>query len=1096
MLKQGFIFHDERGSRWPRFKLLATLGILLTIAGLSLFIFSLFVAPFIDQPDSFKGIKSKIRSHDQSLKLPREHQVDRVLQRMLEKNHLAAIAKPSSGAPEIRSAFFYGWDEAAFRSLEKHKELLTHLCPEYLSFTDAEDGITEDADSNLDRVSEMATMKLMPVLSNLDGSNRIPGGVEYLSQAGAAEKKEFIIDLLNRLKNVNASGVVIDWEEVDSGSDNELSSFVAEIATDLKAEGLETWLCITMDASFSNWDFEKLAPHVGRFIAFLHDENGVTDKPGPIASNDWVDGWLKVINSCSKPEQWIASLGCHGMDWVVGSTEAEEISFPDAMSRAGNSGCQDLRFTDPEKNATFSYFYDNKEHEVWFLDATSFANHWNSARDYGFAGLMLSRMGGEDPSVWQVIAQEGPTTASDFSDNIPSVDAITSIGRGEVVSLDPTTTGGHRQFSDAPDGTISCKYLAPPAYPTLFRLSATSPDRVTITFDDGPDPDWTPGILDILKERGVKALFFIVGQEAELYPDLVRRIVAEGHEIGNHSFTHPNLAETPTSIIRLELNATQRLIESLTGVSTTLFRPPYNADSHPSKLEELVPIGVAQSLGYMTILEKIDPRDWQDIDKEELLSRVKRERPKGNIILLHDGGGDRSATLEALPAILDYLQERGDQVVSLSQLLDLDPHKIMPPMTDEKETLHLFTSGMGFQILRVFQSLLHWFIVISTTLVVARTILVILLARLHKAPDVASKGYLPAVSVIIPAYNEQKVIAKTIQSLLASQYEGPVEVIVIDDGSTDGTLEAVEALNDPRLRVVKQSNSGKAYALQRGVDETTNEILIFADADTQFDRHAIALLAGTFEDSQIGAVSGHARVGNRSTFLARCQDLEYICGFNLDRRAYATWNCITVAPGAISAIRRTTIIAAGGFSYETLAEDTDLTLAIHKTGYRVEYQPKAIAYTEAPETFSALASQRFRWAYGTLQCVFKHADILFNPRYKALGFLSLPGILFFQIVLVAFSPAIDLLFIESMFMGRVGDILPYFLAFILCDLVVAAVALHMEGLPKIQALRIIPQRFLYRPLLGYVVWKALFHAMRGAWVGWGKLQRSASVSIP
>jgi cellulose synthase/poly-beta-1,6-N-acetylglucosamine synthase-like glycosyltransferase len=498
----------------------------------------------------------------------------------------------------------------------------------------------------------------------------------------------------------------------------------------------------------------------------------------------------------------------------------------------------------------------------------------------------------------------------------------------------------------------------------------------------------------------------------------------------------------------------------------------------------------------MTILEKIDPRDWQDIDKEELLSRVKRERPKGNIILLHDGGGDRSATLEALPAILDYLQERGDQVVSLSQLLDLDPHKIMPPMTDEKETLHLFTSGMGFQILRVFQSLLHWFIVISTTLVVARTILVILLARLHKAPANASKGYLPAVSVIIPAYNEQKVIAKTIQSLLASQYEGPVEVIVIDDGSTDGTLEAVEALNDPRLRVVKQSNSGKAYALQRGVDETTNEILIFADADTQFDRHAIALLAGTFEDSQIGAVSGHARVGNRSTFLARCQDLEYICGFNLDRRAYATWNCITVAPGAISAIRRTTIIAAGGFSYETLAEDTDLTLAIHKTGYRVEYQPKAIAYTEAPETFSALASQRFRWAYGTLQCVFKHADILFNPRYKALGFLSLPGILFFQIVLVAFSPAIDLLFIESMFMGRVGDILPYFLAFILCDLVVAAVALHMEGLPKIQALRIIPQRFLYRPLLGYVVWKALFHAMRGAWVGWGKLQRSASVSIP
>ncbi|MEI8284274.1 MAG: polysaccharide deacetylase family protein, partial [bacterium] len=781
---------------------------------------------------------------------------------------------------------------------------------------------------------------------------------------------------------------------------------------------------------------------------------------------------------------------------IVDGSNAEEISFADAMSRAGNAGCEDLRFAPQEMNPTFSYFYDNEEHEVWFLDAASFANHWNSARDFGFAGVMLNRIGMEDSSVWKVMAKDGQTTASDFAESIPSGDSITSIGRGEVVSLDPSKSEGRRNFSNDPEGRIFSNYLTPPACPTLFRMNAATPDRITITFDDGPDPEWTPQILDILKERGIKAVFFIVGQEAELYPDLVRRIVAEGHEIGNHSFTHPNLAEEPASIIRLELNATQRLIESLTGLSTTLFRPPYNADSHPSKLEELVPIGVAQSLGYMTVLENIDPRDWQDIDKEEILARVKKDRPKGSIILLHDGGGDRNATVEALPALLDYLQERGDQVVSLSELLGLDPHKIMPPVTLEKKTFHLFTSGIGFQILRIFQSFLHWFIVISTTLVVARTILIIILARLHKAPPPSSLGYHPSVSVIIPAYNEQKVIAKTIQSLLASEYQGTLDVVVIDDGSTDGTVEAVESVNDSRLRVVRQSNSGKAYALQRGVDVTKNEILIFADADTQFDRHAIALLAGTFENSEIGAVSGHARVGNRSTFLARCQDLEYICGFNLDRRAYATWNCITVAPGAISAIRRTTIIEAGGFSYETLAEDTDLTLAIHKTGSRVEYQPLAIAYTEAPETFSALASQRFRWAYGTLQCVFKHADILFNPHYKALGFLSLPGILFFQIVLVAFSPAIDVLFIESMIMGRVGAILPYFLAFLLCDVLVAAAALQMEGLPLRHALRIIPQRFLYRPLLSYVVWKSLIHALKGAWVGWGKLQRTATVSIP
>jgi cellulose synthase/poly-beta-1,6-N-acetylglucosamine synthase-like glycosyltransferase len=295
---------------------------------------------------------------------------------------------------------------------------------------------------------------------------------------------------------------------------------------------------------------------------------------------------------------------------------------------------------------------------------------------------------------------------------------------------------------------------------------------------------------------------------------------------------------------------------------------------------------------------------------------------------------------------------------------------------------------------------------------------------------------------------------------------------------------------------VRQANSGKSHALQRGVDLTASEILIFVDADTQFEKDAIRHLVDSFYDKTIGAVSGHARVGNLKTFLAKCQDLEYVSGLNLDRRAYAAWNCITVAPGAISAIRRSAILAAGGFSYETLAEDTDLTLSIHKAGYRIEYQPKAIAYTEAPETFATLARQRFRWAYGTLQCACKHRDIIFNPRFKALGWFSLPGIWFFQVVLVAFCPLIDLLFVSSLVLGHSDDVLPYFLAFMLCDLLLAAVAVHIEGMPLRVALRIIPQRFLYRPLLSYVIWKSILYAMRGAFVGWGKLQRTATVSMP
>jgi cellulose synthase/poly-beta-1,6-N-acetylglucosamine synthase-like glycosyltransferase/peptidoglycan/xylan/chitin deacetylase (PgdA/CDA1 family) len=627
-------------------------------------------------------------------------------------------------------------------------------------------------------------------------------------------------------------------------------------------------------------------------------------------------------------------------------------------------------------------------------------------------------------------------------------------------------------------------------------MGADNPDSVSITFDDGPDPDWTPAILDILKARGVKATFFVVGQEAERYPEIVKRIVAEGHEIGNHTFTHANLPDAPARLVRLELNATQRLIESLTGRSTTLFRPPYNADSRPTRVEELGPIAIAESLGYLTVLENVDPKDWQKPDKAELLARVKAARSGGNILLLHDGGGDRTATVEGLPAILDYFEERGDRVVSIGDLLGIGEEKIMPPVTRQSKAVHRFASGIGFQFLHLLQEFLRAFLLVGTFLVLARTILIVVLARFHKAPPVLGDGPRPAVSILIPAFNEEKVIAKTIQALLSSDYPGVLEIVVIDDGSSDGTADAVLAVQDPRVRLVSQANSGKAHALQRGVDLTQSEILIFVDADTQFEKDAIRHLVDSFYDESIGAVSGHARVGNLSTFLAKCQDLEYVSGFNLDRRAYAAWNCITVAPGAISAVRRAAILAAGGFSYETLAEDTDLTLSIHKAGYRVEYQPRAIAYTEAPETFATLARQRFRWAYGTMQCACKHRDIVFNPRFKALGWFSLPGIWVFQFILVAFSPVIDVLFLMSLLLGHAGDVLPYFLAFLLCDLVLAAVAVRIEGLPLQKALWIIPQRFLYRPLLSYVIWKSILHAMRGAWVGWGKLQRTASVSMP
>jgi cellulose synthase/poly-beta-1,6-N-acetylglucosamine synthase-like glycosyltransferase len=598
-----------------------------------------------------------------------------------------------------------------------------------------------------------------------------------------------------------------------------------------------------------------------------------------------------------------------------------------------------------------------------------------------------------------------------------------------------------------------------------------------------------------LKAANVKAAFFLVGVNAERYPGLVRRIVNEGHEIGNHTYYHPNLALCWPEHVRLELNATQLLLETITGRATTLFRPPYAADTSPSELSELIPLQIAQDLNYLVVLESIDPQDWAKPGADIILRRVKQQRRDGSIILLHDAGGDRSQTVEALPRILDWLHTRGDTVVSLSTLLGTTRDALMPPLGERGQPVAQIVSSAGFRIYHAIEEFLWAFMIVATALVVGRTLVVIWLAsRFRRKTRV---DFAKPISVVMAAYNEGKVIAETLRALLAADYKGEIEVIVVDDGSRDETAGEVERIAhaDPRIRLLQQENRGKAQALQRGLAAVHHGIVVFIDADTQCQRDTLSRLLEPFADDRIGAVSGHAKVGNLRTFIARCQALEYTCGFNLDRRAYNRWNCITVVPGAISAVRKDAIDQAGGLSLQTLAEDTDLTLSLHKHQQRIVYVPDAIAWTEAPESVRTLARQRFRWAYGTLQCLWKHRDIMFNWNYRALGWFSLPSIWFFQIILVAVTPMVDLFLLASLPFGAWRAVMPFVITFLAMDVILATLACILEREPILRAWRILPMRLIYRPMLSYCIWKAILRAVKGAWVSWGKLERTASVPV-
>jgi len=1105
-----FVFSDPGGKRWPRLRLILLILGVFSFLGTVLFVQTLFVAPQMRVPFSLRQLKGQLKALQKqnpagqvapSSLLWQKFGAARQAAKKLAGTAPTPAPKPRRKAPlnEVRLAFYTNGDPYSYLSLEEHAAQITHVCPEWMTVVNGLGDLQVDPDIRIPKLAASKGIAVMPLLTNLVGDTWQPEAIENLAHGPADRQDRFIGKVLAALRDAKAAGVVVDWEQIDPVYKKEIAAFIDRFADALHNDDKEFWLCVQPGQDLDYIDFEELSDNVDRFVALLFDETSDIDPAGPLGSRSWFEGWLHVLLEDSDRKQWIIALGSYGYDWTIGGKKAELISFAEAMTRANDAETETAEVSGPSYNPYFYFEDGDKEHAVWFLDAITFLNQLREVRDQKAGGFAIYRLGTEDTAIW-----DGLSVPRDFKiDNqsrellelLKGTDTIADVGDGEIVTVDETRSDGMRKLAVDSEGYLTAKYTKFPAFPTLYHQGAGGEHQVALTFDDGPDPQWTPKILDILKAANVKAAFFVVGANAERYPGLVRRIVDEGHEIGNHTYYHPNLSLCWPEHVRLELNATQLLIETITGRATTLFRPPYAADTQPSQLSELTPLQIAQDLDYLVVLENIDPQDWAKPGADIIVQRIKQQRRDGSIILLHDAGGDRSQTVQALPRILDWLHTRGDKIVSLSTLLGTTRDAIMPPLLADNQSIARIVSSTGFRIYHAIEEFLWAFMIVATMLVVARTLVVIWLAyRFRRLPKT---DFAEPVSVVMAAYNEEKVIAGTMRSLLATDYKGEVEIIVVDDGSSDATAAEVERMADadPRVRLLQQENRGKARALQRALSSVRHGIVVFVDADTHFQRDTLSALLEPFANAGIGAVSGHAKVGNLRTFIARCQSLEYTCGFNLDRRAYTRWNCVTVVPGAISAIRKSAIDRVGGLSLETLAEDTDLTLMLHKDRQRIVYVPQAIGWTEAPESVRTLARQRFRWAYGTLQCLWKHRDMVFNWNYRALGWFSLPSVWFFQIILVAITPMVDLFLLASLLFGAWHALLPFVIIFLSMDVILATLACILEREPVIRAWRILPMRLIYRPMLSYCIWKGILRAIKGAWVSWGKLERTASVPV-
>jgi cellulose synthase/poly-beta-1,6-N-acetylglucosamine synthase-like glycosyltransferase/peptidoglycan/xylan/chitin deacetylase (PgdA/CDA1 family) len=620
--------------------------------------------------------------------------------------------------------------------------------------------------------------------------------------------------------------------------------------------------------------------------------------------------------------------------------------------------------------------------------------------------------------------------------------------------------------------------------------------RVALTFDDGPDPRWTPRIADALMRLHAPATFFVVGSEVVRHPDVVRRLHREGFELGNHTFTHADVTALPGWERRLQIGLTDNALAGTVGIRPRLFRPPYSSTPAGATTRQMHAIESVARQGYDVVLTDLDGEDWRRPGVPEIVASATPQGGRGGIILLHDGGGDRSQTVRAIERLVPQLRARGFRLVTVSELAGLPREQAEVRVGGWDRTRgRILITTLG--ISRWTTTILAWLLVLVAVLFVVRVFLLLTFARRH-ARSVRSRtreaDFAPPVSVIVPAYNEVVNIERSVRSLEASDYP-ELEVLVVDDGSADGTGDLVESLGLQRTRVLRQENSGKPAALNHGIEEARHDVVVMVDADTVFEPSTLSELVQPFRSSEVGAVSGNTKVGNRRRLLGRWQHIEYVMGFNLDRRLYDVLRCMPTVPGAIGAFRREVLVEVGGVSSATLAEDTDLTLAIGRAGWRVVYAENARAWTEAPATLRGLWCQRYRWCYGTLQSVWKHRAAFWRRGEHAIGRRGLPYLVLFQILLPLFAPLIDLFSIYGLLFLDPLAILGFWVTFTALQLLLGWYAFRLDR-ESPRVLWAMPlQQFVYRQLMYLVVVESVLTAIQGSRLHWRPIARRGEIEV-
>jgi poly-beta-1,6 N-acetyl-D-glucosamine synthase len=622
--------------------------------------------------------------------------------------------------------------------------------------------------------------------------------------------------------------------------------------------------------------------------------------------------------------------------------------------------------------------------------------------------------------------------------------------------------------------------------------------RIALTFDDGPGGP-TQRIAAILLREHVPATFFEVGSQVVRHPSVTRALYRDGFEIGNHTFTHADPAAIPAWERSLQISLTESAIAGITGIRPRLVRPPYSSTTDAVTPEQERAWASIARNGYTIVLSNFDTEDWDQPGVGAIVSNVVSHLGpgRGGIVLMHDGGGRRVQTLQALPLLIAALRQRGYGFTTVSDLAGIPLSQAEVPASSGQHV-----RGQAFDTML---AVAGWVTNVLTRVVEAITILValrmllgLILARVQiartrrRTPD---PDFTPPVSVLVPAYNEEVGIERAVRSLAASHYPGELEVIVVDDGSSDRTAEILHGLDLGNVRLLRQANAGKAAALNRALAASRHDIIVTVDGDTIFEPETLRHLVQRFREPDVGAISGNTKVGNRTGVIGRWQHIEYVMGFNLDRRMYEVLGCTPTVPGAIGAFRRRALADIGGVSGATLAEDTDITIDIGRAGWSVVYEGSARAWTEAPDTVRGLYRQRSRWAYGTIQSMWKHREALWRRDQGKVATRAIPYLTVFQVLLPLAAPLIDLFAIYSVIFLDPWPILGFWLAFNAFQFLLAWFAFGFDGESRRDLWALPLQQVVHRQIMYLVVYDAIISALLGTRLSWQRVERTGSVEL-